>query len=663
MAFNPLVCDHCGVELPTDDAVAIIEGLCAQCRSQRRIAGTIQRGTSAPAHHANETTVAAKSRVDRGPGDALAIHGGTRRSAQKFAPAGPVYDPLDDLERTLMALGPPRREVRAEQPVNVTFQPPAGASRRICPPEPPPPGSLPPPSPERASMRDEAKYLRRRRDLVGGILAGLLLTLSVAAYFVGTAGESKPIGLAAISEPRRLSLQVSPADALVFLAGEAVGPPNDAGRLILDVPAGDLHEMILEIAAAGYQPLRKRLSAFDGTPEASVELQPAPYSAIVTTDPPDAEIWLDGELRGNSPLALSIAPGDSGSLRISKTGFQSVTRALTPPANGEPLQLDVSLQRTGPVIAVATEPPGAAVKVDGRLLGDSPLEVALDPFFWGRTVEISASAAGFEAASIQTQLPVAPEDRIISASLVLERAVARVEIRTDPPGAIVRFAGEEVGPSPVTIELEPAESGRETLIEASLAGKYFGRQLVVLPARGASQEWTIPLAHCGQRVVFVSATFGDPAAHYALAEPRLEQIERLQADQRFAAIFPNKIGADVWPAATEMAAATSEQKIRAFDVVRSARPSSGGGLEPMLQATLAFQPTTVWLYSSAPLDATLLEDFAGSLQGRDVSVHVVQAHRDGSTDWLEEWTARLHGSLTVLGNLSNSTIALDQPQE
>ncbi len=524
-----------------------------------------------------------------------------------------------------------------------------------------------------AGTGEEAKYLRRRRDLVGGILAGLLLTLSVAAYFVGTSGESKPISLATISEPQGLSLQVSPAHARVEIGGEAIGPLDESGRVVLELPAGDLSETVLEISADGYEPLRKRLSAFAGTPEAFVELQPAPYAVVVSTDPPGADIWLDGEPQGKSPLTLSMAPGNSGSLRIGKTGYQSVTRSLTPPGHGKPLQLDVALQPTGPVIAVASEPPGATVRVDGRPLGETPLEATLEPSFWGRTVLISATAPGHEAASVETQLPAGPEDRIISASLVLERAVARLAIKTDPPGALVKLSGEEVGTSPVTLELEPAQSGREVLIEASFGGSYFGRQLVVLPAQGASQELTIPLAHCGQRVVFVAATFGEPAGHYALVEPMLEQIERLQADQRFAAIFPRQEGAEVWPAATEMAAATSEQKVRAFDVVRSTRPavgagrssaggsraSGGGALEAMLQATLALEPTTVWLFCGGSLDARLLEDFAGSIARQDVSIHVVQAQGDDSTAWLEGWTERLHGSLTVLRDVPRAAVAME----
>jgi hypothetical protein len=95
--------------------------------------------------------------------------------------------------------------------------------------------------------------------------------------------------------------------------------------------------------------------------------------------PPESSLYVDGKLvaSGTSP-ALYLEPGDR-EIRITAPGYGEVTRTL-PLSPGKPGRIDDTLPETSPgTIAFTTDPPGAALHIDSRWAGVTPLVIDTPP--------------------------------------------------------------------------------------------------------------------------------------------------------------------------------------------------------------------------------------------------------------------------------------------
>lgn len=107
------------------------------------------------------------------------------------------------------------------------------------------------------------------------------------------------------------------------------------------------------------------------TPPATVETG----TVAVTTNPAGANVVVDGQLRGQSPLTFTIASGDHV-LQVGLDGSSRTVRvAVAPGAQvSQVIDLPKVVAPTGQ-LQIRTEPSGARVVVDGQKRGTSPLTV------------------------------------------------------------------------------------------------------------------------------------------------------------------------------------------------------------------------------------------------------------------------------------------------
>lgn len=678
--FNPLMCEKCGRELPQDDAIAIIEGICAACRqSVKALAQPLRADQLRALREQDERERAERLRQYYEPTpieqpEALgatapspAPAGTTPREKKPIVAPRPVPPPpsagaphgqsdqleelIRELDKTSLSprptLGstswPPRQDMPDFRPPALPI--PIETTDPIRPPE------------DDTSARDR----RRRRDLGLGIAVGLLVTVAIAGHFLREQPKSADLPLAGTGETRKLLLRVSPPSAVVTLDGRKVGPADAWGRLTLPRPVDSTDDPLLVVSAEGYHEIRQPLSSLEGVPESFIRLVRMPIEMAVSTDPPDAEIWMNGELKGRSPLSLTIEPASAGELVVRKAGYADLKRKIEPPDTGRRLALDLALEPVGPIVRVVTEPPGAQVEIGGELRGVSPVTVQLDPDYLGRQIEVVAAAAGYEPATLSFPLPDIGGGEPVAARLLLRRLMSRMIVRTDPPGGRVTVAGKDFGPAPAEIQFDPAQTGNVVVIKASKEGAYFGRESVTIPPAGTPVDLTIPLAFNAQRVVFVVATpFDIGPEHYALTDRLASRIHDLRPSQRFSIVSATDEGVRVWPGEGELKAATSEQKVRAYDAVRSIRPSLQIDHAALLQAAMSFEPTTVWLFVEGDLEAGPLDAFSQrALQG-NVSVNVVRVEPGPEDEWLARWTTQHHGTLTVLNETPLPVAAINE---
>jgi hypothetical protein len=105
---------------------------------------------------------------------------------------------------------------------------------------------------------------------------------------------------------------------------------------------------------------------------------PRTGNLTVATRPAGADVLIDGERRGATPLTLALTPG-AHTITIRSAGDERVV-PLTMASGADITQY---YEMTSPVpaallgrLSVVTDPPGARVTVDGRPRGASPLTVA-----------------------------------------------------------------------------------------------------------------------------------------------------------------------------------------------------------------------------------------------------------------------------------------------
>lgn len=135
-----------------------------------------------------------------------------------------------------------------------------------------------------------------------------------------------------------------------------------------------------------------------------------PFSVDCAT--PGAAIYVDGQQIGVTPLDLPVpvTPGDH-SIKIARLGYAPYIDVFSTKGQSE-VKLAVELVPVAGVLHVTSNVPGARVLVDGRYVGDAPLDVEAD--VGARTVQVSKGGYKDYFTNVLT---VAGQDQSLAAEL------------------------------------------------------------------------------------------------------------------------------------------------------------------------------------------------------------------------------------------------------
>jgi hypothetical protein len=127
---------------------------------------------------------------------------------------------------------------------------------------------------------------------------------------------------------------------------------------------------LVAAATAGLFAARERLLRSTAAPPV------ATGTVTVTTDPPGAEVDIDGVVRGQSPLKLALAAG--AHTMVIRANGESRTIPINIAAGSEISQY-LDMPKAGANLGqlnVRTDPPGARVTIDGAAVGTTPMTIA-----------------------------------------------------------------------------------------------------------------------------------------------------------------------------------------------------------------------------------------------------------------------------------------------
>lgn len=282
-----------------------------------------------------------------------------------------------------------------------------------------------------------------RRLPVRGALIGLaLLVLGALAAFMFA---GRPLQLVVTPTPETLSIDGGPSFAL-------------GGRfLLLD---GDY---VLRATLEGHYPLAAPFTV-DGPVDDPLhfEMRRLPGRLSVRTMPVDgAEVRIDGTPVGRTPLVdLDIEAG-TRQVTVDADRYLPVSRSLEVEGRRAPVSLELTLEPAWADVVVRSEPPGAALLVDGEALG--PVTPATAEILAGER-ELVLELEGYKPA--RTRLDLTPSQRLELPPFRLERIDGLLRVSTTPAGATVTVDDVYRGRTPLDVDLPPNRSYRVDLFKA-----------------------------------------------------------------------------------------------------------------------------------------------------------------------------------------------------
>jgi hypothetical protein len=485
-------------------------------------------------------------------------------------------------------------------------------------------------------------------------VTGLALSIGFAAHWFNNRQEV-PLRLAAESvKDVVVTLRVVPASASVLLDGEPIGPPDKHGILRVSVPGDEAAAKWLEVSAGGYHSIKRPVSVFAGSADATINLVRKPFELAIKSDPPQAEIWINGVLKGVSPTSITAEAGDDMVLLLKRPGFADYAKQIQPPADGERVELNLQMTPLSTVVDIDTVPPGADIIVAGTPRGTSPLKAGVEVPVAGE-LEILARKNGYEQARTVLTIDKQSAGTNLRADLTLAPAAIRVRMVTNPPGGKISMDGEELGTSPVEAKFERSQAGHKVLLTGAKGKMYRGQLEYTVPeadvqSRSDSPSVKIPMLFSGERLAFVLCPRAPTGGDYkTLLDQFAEEIHHLGGDQHFAVIAAGDEEPEKWPAESPTQAGTTEQKVRAYDMIRSVRPAKDLRLTKALNMAMTIKPSSVFIFTGSDLNRAELTKFGEVYGDNGVQVHIVSIIGSEQDEWLAAWSQRLGGSFSLLG--------------
>lgn len=178
-----------------------------------------------------------------------------------------------------------------------------------------------------------------------------------------------------------ITLDSQPAGAQILVDGEEQGHTPARLELLagerelrLQLPAHAQFEQALDVVAGQAQDL------------GVIKLPKAPGELLLESSPVGANVTLNGEFQGQTPLTLALPPGRDHRLAVFKPGYQRHSESLRLPA-GAREQRRLTLRALLGEVRLRVSPENALVQVNGRAVGRGSRTLSLPAV--GHSIEVS----------------------------------------------------------------------------------------------------------------------------------------------------------------------------------------------------------------------------------------------------------------------------------
>lgn len=281
------------------------------------------------------------------------------------------------------------------------------------------------------------------------------------AVTVGRQGTQE-IDLVLEPLPGRLEVSSELDEIEVLIDGELAGMAPGA---IEEISRG---AHVFEFRKYRYFPESREIEieGLGRTQAAEVSLDPAWGQMEITSEPAGAEVLIDGELVGVTPLTAEVL--ETGTmLQVAKRGYKTWEDQVFVKAGTSEAHPLIEMIVADGTLEVHSSPSGANVSVGGTFRGTTPARIELSPLSDHR---VELFLEGYSTASRTVQVEPEGNSRI---DLQLTPIIGRIELTVSPEDAEVLVDGRSVGTGSRTLSLTAREhqltvrkSGYETNSQA-----------------------------------------------------------------------------------------------------------------------------------------------------------------------------------------------------
>jgi hypothetical protein len=163
------------------------------------------------------------------------------------------------------------------------------------------------------------RHKRRRRTLFAVVtVVALMGAVGTGAFFL-LVGSGDEEGMVTITS--------YPGGASVLFDGKLLPKPTPVVVAVPDVK----HEHTLELRLQNYEPYRYSFSFSPGEPRIQVPaaLTPILGKLEVRSDPPEADVYVDGTHQGRTPVTVDkLTPTGEINVELRKRGYKPATKTL-----------------------------------------------------------------------------------------------------------------------------------------------------------------------------------------------------------------------------------------------------------------------------------------------------------------------------------------------
>lgn len=215
------------------------------------------------------------------------------------------------------------------------------------------------------------------------------------------------LSIAGLGQAEHLTIELLPQAPVSFSS-----LPADAEIRIDDQPAGRTDSTLgmnsgqyqISLVKPGYRRWNGSIEVIGSQPLTvpTVQLEAAVATLRVSSQPPGAELRLDGQLQGRTPVTVQITADEATRVTLDAPGYQRFQRTITASAGAEE-RLRANLQPLQGEVVIEAEPADAQVIIDGQERGLANQLFKLPP----TEVEIIVRKAGY----IDSRQLVTPDPR------------------------------------------------------------------------------------------------------------------------------------------------------------------------------------------------------------------------------------------------------------
>jgi eukaryotic-like serine/threonine-protein kinase len=260
----------------------------------------------------------------------------------------------------------------------------------------------------------------QKSSLVGPVIAVVILLIAVLALIVYLRGVRRAPAPAVEATPPPIATEAPPTE--MPTAAPAPTPPRPSPRpaerateapppaptrvRAKPTPAPTVAPPPTHAPAPTAQPRPKPTAEPRQVEPTAAPLAPPPPAAVgnptidVISDPPGAEVLVNGAVKGRTPLRISDLDPGTYDFEVRKDGYNSYKKTV-PLDSASDYTMKVNLPSTVNSLRILSQPQGVTVKVNGEFKGQTPLTVGQLP---SGHYEVTGELEGYPAQTIGVEL-------------------------------------------------------------------------------------------------------------------------------------------------------------------------------------------------------------------------------------------------------------------